>query len=583
MKIRFIGPLGKVTGSCTWMHDEANDWNFLVDCGMQQGERTAAEWNACDWPFDPAEIKFVILTHAHIDHCGLLPVLYRKGFRGLVYCSRETAEIAKILLRDAAELSDASFTARDVDAVRWHEPRHSQFFGRFHPVDKNLFVRFFRSGHVIGALSVTIHWGAPGPGQRSIAFSGDLGPNVEDHESLPFLRHRMYAGSNDFAVIESTYGATIRTAEQNDPEHRRAQLRGLLDQTISRSGSLIIPAFALGRVQDVLFDLHWIVAENRERYEGVEFHIDAPSARKLNAVVLEALRRTENNGKNGKVRPLWLGKQMFRWFDLDDRNPAHVRTVLDICQMTLGAEAGDAVRLPDCGNAVARAWRPLFRAVSNRRQHASNGTARASVYVVSSGSCDGGPAAWWLPKLIASTSTTVALAGYCSASTVGGQLLSIAQASPEERKRLSGSLVWPGRVAMPLAEIGADIVALSGYSAHADQTGLIDWILNHHKDELRLVGKAVFIQHGGDIQRQGLTRAIEARAAAVAVAVQPLAPADPDLWFDLDKDALEISDEACLREMEDEIARLSREIARRRGLPERTGSRNALGGLPSGA
>lgn len=572
MKIRFIGPLGKVTGSCTWMHDEANDWNFLVDCGMQQGERTAAEWNACDWPFDPAEIKFVILTHAHIDHCGLLPMLYKKGFRGLVYCSRETAEIAKILLRDAAELSDIGFSAEDVDAVRWHEPRQNPLFGRFHPVDRNLFVRFFRSGHVIGALSVSVHWGAPGPAQRSIAFSGDLGPNVEDRESLPFLRHRMYAGSNDFAVIESTYGATVRTADQNDPEHRRARLRSLLDRTISRSGSLIIPAFALGRVQDVLFDLHWIVAENPERYEGVAFHIDAPSARKMNAVVLEALRRTENNGKNGKVRPLWLGKQMFRWFGLDDKDPAHVRTALDICRMTLAAEAGEAVKPPACGNAVARAWRPLFRAIANRRRHAADDGARASVYVVSSGTCDGGPAAWWLPKLISSTSNTVALAGFCSASTVGGQLLSLAQASPEERQRLNGSLAWPGGATIPLAEIGADIVALSGYSAHADQTGLIDWILNHHKGEQRLIGKTVFIQHGGDLQRESLAGAIEARAAMEGVAVQPMAPADPDSWFDLDKGAAEISDEACLREMEDEIARLSQEIARRRSLPGRPGS-----------
>ena len=368
MKIRFIGPLGKVTGSCTWMRDEARDWNFLIDCGMQQGERTAADWNACDWPFDPAEIKFVILTHAHVDHCGLIPMLYKKGFCGLVYCSKETAGIARILLRDAAELSDMGFTADDVDAIRWHEPQKGPLFGRFHPIDRDLFVRFFRSGHVVGALSATVHWGAPGPDQRSIAFSGDLGPNEEDNESLPFLRHRMNVGMTDFSVIESTYGATVRTAEQSDPEHRRARLLCLLDRTMDRRGTLVIPAFALGRVQDVLFDLHWIVAENPQRYAEVGFHLDAPSALKMNALLLDAANRTENNGTKGKVRPLWLGKQMFRWFELDDTNPTHVETVLNICRMTLTAKDGSVRKASSNGNALARAWRPIFRAMENRKR-----------------------------------------------------------------------------------------------------------------------------------------------------------------------------------------------------------------------
>jgi metallo-beta-lactamase family protein len=564
MKIRFIGPLGKVTGSCTWMQDEARGWNFLVDCGMQQGERTAAGWNACDWPFDPKEIRFVILTHAHVDHCGLIPMLYKRGFRGLVYCSNETAEIASILLRDAAELSDIGFTAADVDAIRWHEPLRGPLFGRFHPVDQDLFVRFFRSGHVVGALSVSVHWGAPGPNQRSIAFSGDLGPNEEDSEGLPFLRHRMNVGKTDFSVVESTYGATVRTAEQADPERRRARLRSLLDRTIERKGTLVIPAFALGRVQDVLFDLHWIVAEDPQRYATVRFHLDAPSAQKMNAVLLEAASRTENNGVKGKVRPVWLGKQMFRWFDLDDTEPAHVQMVLDICRMTLLPNAGRAGRGPHHGNAVARAWRPIFRTVENRKLLARGDGICASVYVVSSGSCDGGPAAWWLPKLLSSPGNTVALAGFCSASTVGGQLLSLAQAGPGERRRLTGDIAWPGGATMPMARVEADIVALSGYSAHADQAGLLDWIFDVREDLRPIESRLVFIQHGGNAQRQQLASAIGARARGEGVAVGSISPSDPVAWFDLDRNASEMSEEGCLREMEDEIARLSRELARRR-------------------
>jgi metallo-beta-lactamase family protein len=567
MKIRFIGPLGKVTGSCTWMRDNVKGWNFLVDCGMQQGERTAAAWNACDWPFDPAEIKFVILTHAHIDHCGLIPMLYRQGFKGLVYCSRETAEIAKILLRDAAGLSDVGFSAGDVDAVQWQEPRQPPLFGRFHSVDRDLFVRFFRSGHVTGALSVAVHWGPPGPSQRSIAFSGDLGPNSEDQEGLPFLRHRMYVGDNDFAVVESTYGATVRSSEQVSPEYRRTQLRHLLDRTMTSGGNLVIPAFSLGRVQDVLFDLHWIVAECPERYKDVGFHIDAPSARKISNILLEAAHRTENNGRKGKVRPLWLGKQMFRWFDLDDTDPAHVQTVLDICSMTLVPREESDFRPPACGNAVARAWRPIFHAVKKRKHFERDAAARGSVFVVSSGSCDGGPAAWWLPRQLASPDNTVALAGYCSAGTVGGQLLALAEAGAADRRRLTGSLDWPSGATMPQAEVEARIVALSGYSAHADQAGLLDWLFNVHEGRQRVTGKAVFIQHGGDLQREELARAIALKAKAEGIAVRAILPDDHTRWYDLDRDARVLADEDCERQLEDEIARLAQELARRRGRP----------------
>jgi len=565
MKIRFIGPLGKVTGSCTWMHDEIRGWNFLIDCGMQQGERTAADWNACNWPFDPREIRFVILTHAHIDHCGLIPMLYKSGFRGLVYCTKETAEIACILLRDAAALSDIGFTAADVDAIRWHEPRPAPLFGKFHPIDQDLFVRFFRSGHVIGAVSVSVHWGAPGPDQRSIAFSGDLGPNKEDSESLPFLRHRMNVGKTDFSVVESTYGATVRTPEQADPAQRRAHLRSLLDQTLDCRGTLVIPAFALGRVQDVLFDLHWIVAENPTRYASVGFNLDAPSAQKMNDVLLDAANRTENNGVKGKVRPVWLGKQMFRWFGLDDTNPIHVRAALDLCRMTLQGQIGEMHGGQCHGNALARAWRPVFRTIANRRHETRNQQKRASVYVVSSGSCDGGPAAWWLPKLLASADTTVALAGFCSPSTVGGQLVSLAHARPGERQRLTGHVIWPDGTTVPMANVKADIVALSGYSAHADQAGLLDWVFDVRDDLRPINGRLIFIQHGGDAQRLALGNAIESRAQHEGKTIQAISPHDPDVWFDLDRNASEISEELRLQQLEEEITRLSREVARRRG------------------
>ena len=159
---------------------------------------------------------------------------------------------------------------------------------------------------------------------------------------------------------------------------------------------------------------------------------------------------------------------------------------------------------------------------------------------------------------------TVALAGFCSAGTVGGQLLSLAQAGSGERLRLTGAIAWPAGATIPMADVAAEIVALSGYSAHADQSGLLDWIFDIREDLRRIESRAVFIQHGGDAQRQQLATAIDIRAREEGAAVRSISPSDPDMWFDLELDAVMISEEVRLRQMEDEIARLSREVVKQR-------------------
>lgn len=559
MKIRFLGPLGKVTGSCTWMRDESRGWNFLVDCGIQQGERTAAEWNECNWPFDPAAIKFVVLTHAHMDHCGLLPMLYKKGFTGTVYCSRETSEIAQILLKDAAKLAEVGYAEQDVDLIKWHEPIKEPFLGSPHPVDTDLFLRFYRAGHVLGATSVAIYWGQPGPDQRSIVFSGDLGPGSEDHEVMPFLRHRMNVKGCDFAVVESTYGAVIRSNEECDPEQRRARLRQLIDQTIEHRSALLIPAFSFGRTQDVLFDLNWIVAENPEKYGAVSYYMDAPTAKKINSVYLNGIKRTENNGKNGKVRPLWLGKQMFRWLGLDNGDPVHVQRLMDICRMTFGhAPKGDEeTRM--VGNALAQSWRCIVRQVK-RRESISPSENAPLVIIASSGTCNGGPVAYWLPKFLASEANTVALTGYCSPGTVGGKLLSLSTCPIKERQKHTGSINVTEVDVIAIAEIRANILKLAGYSAHDDQNGLLDWIFGSYQGQTNLAGKTIFLQHGADGQRRALSAAIEIRAGELNVEVPVIEPDNPDVWHDLTNDGKEIENLERKRFLELEIERLSREL-----------------------
>jgi len=574
MEIRFLGPLGKVTGSCTWMRDEARGWNFLIDCGMQQGEMSAAQWNACDWPFNPCELQFVVLTHAHIDHCGLLPMLYQRGFSGTVYCPRETRELATALLKDAARLSGL-YRPQEVDRINWHEHKAGPLLGGYHPVARDLFLRYFRTGHVLGAVSVVVCWGDKEAGQRRIAFSGDLGPGREDHEYLPFLRHRMWVGACHYAVVESTYGATLRLPEQQCPEHRRQQLRRLLERALQQDGTLLIPAFALGRTQDVLFDLHWIVAESPERYGAIDFYLDAPTASRLHPMMLEALARTESNGKHQKVRPLWLGKQMFRWFGLDDTDPLHIQRVLDLCAMALTDKSQGSYSGTATGNHLARAWRPLFSHVSNRALALKTSRKRASVVVASAGSCEGGPAATWAQQVLRSERGVLAFAGYCSADTVGGQLLELGALPASERRRHAGLLVWPQGGSLAYREVKAGIEALQGYSAHADQAGLLAWLFEHRAGAVAPLAEQVFIQHGGDHQRRALAEAISHCAAEHQLEVGVCLPCDPQQWFDLEPSGSDAQRQQQALELNAQIAALQSQLTQL-GAGAQAGSATAL-------
>lgn len=561
MEIRFLGPLGMVTGSCTWMRDIKANWNFLIDCGMQQGERGADKWNRGTWPFDPTTIQFVVLTHAHIDHCGLLPRLYKDGFRGKVYCTRETKELATIALADAARHPGAPYQFADVKRILWHEPRKIPLLGgSFHPVGKDLYLRFFRTGHILGAVSVAVYWGPKDAGQRSIVFSGDLGPYAEDAENLPFLRYRMHPVPCDYAVVESTYGGTIRPTSGMDADSRRAQLRALLDRSINEEGLLVLPSFSLGRTQDLLFDLHWIVAENPARYGALNYYFDAPTASRMHPVMLEAFERTETNGVKGKVRPLWLGKQMFRWFGMDDTDPQHIERVLDLVAMTLGIRRSDSARHSEVGNEVARAWRPIMNIVENRRALLDAGLPKPAVLLTGSGSCDGGPAASWLPRLLTSPRTTIALSGYCPPDTVGGQLMTLKDTSQRERERHLGRLQWGVSNELRVADMKASVEKLSGYSAHADQNGLVEWLFWEFKGDWRASGSTVFIQHGEDGEREKLSSAIHQRARQLEMLVYTVSPDDQSKWYDLEAGGAKIDRETRKSKLLVEMKRLQDEL-----------------------
>lgn len=557
MKVRFLGPLGVVTGSCTWMRDVNRGWSFLIDCGLQQGERTQAAWNQGNWPFDPATLKFVVLTHAHTDHCGLLPALYQRGFTGPVYCTKETAGLARALLLDCTRHSDV-YTEADVARVQWKEPGERKPLGDVLPVDDDLFLRFFRSGHIVGAVSVAVLWGAPGPAQRSMIFSGDLGPDAQGTEMLPLLRFRMEVPSHDYAVVESTYGGTVRRPEERDSGHRLTQLQGLLDQTLEKRGLLLLPAFSLARTQDVLFDLHTLVAGSGGRYDGITFHLDSPLACRMHETMLEGLSRTERTSK-GKVRLRWLGKQVFRKLGLDDSQTGDIDRALAIVRTTLTGHVGDKFKRGGPGNALAQSWRPILTRTGKRKDFHASAPEGPCVIVTSSGTCDGGPVSHWLPRVLRDGANTVALTGFAPPASVGGQLLALQNIALAERARDMQQLRLTPDTAMRVADIHATIARISGYSAHADQRDLLDWL--SPCDEMRqgVAGRTVFIQHGEDREREALARALGERLQRDGREAVVHRPNDPQAWWSLEE-ASQAETQAARQAIESQIADLQRRL-----------------------
>lgn len=259
MKIRFIGAADNhVTGSCTHFSFERKNVQFLVDCGLYQGEAHASLKNESAFPFDPADIKFVLLTHAHIDHCGLIPKLYRDGFKGSVFCTTATAEFTRLSLIDGLNFSDGLYSESDVKKIKFSCVDQRPDFGlsRHIPIDEDLFAAFTRSAHILGAVSINLSWQRDDGSRGSIVMSGDLGNNTKDNPYQPLLAGRQEPfGTPDYMVVESTYGNRIRDTDYSNYDHRLSALSSLVKEAALNRKKILIPAFSLQRTQEILFDL----------------------------------------------------------------------------------------------------------------------------------------------------------------------------------------------------------------------------------------------------------------------------------------------------------------------------------------
>ncbi|HMP57514.1 MAG TPA: MBL fold metallo-hydrolase, partial [Novosphingobium sp.] len=283
--ITFHGAAGTVTGSCMELRHGGH--GLLIDCGLFQGTRTLETLNWQALPFDPASLDAVILTHAHIDHSGLLPKLVRQGYAGPIFCTRPTRDLLYHMLPDAGRIQEGEAERRnrrtdraDEDAI---EPIYTEADGlaaweRCEPVDlcawfepaPGFRVRLWNAGHILGSASVEVEVGG-----RRLLFSGDLGPDYKAFHPDPDAPAGL-----DHVVCESTYGD--RTRDDIDIEARRDLLEHEIRTALARGGNLVVPVFALERTQELLLDIARLI--NAGRLPHPRVFIDSPLATRATEV-----------------------------------------------------------------------------------------------------------------------------------------------------------------------------------------------------------------------------------------------------------------------------------------------------------
>ena len=435
MKLTFIGANHEVTGSCHCL--EACGKKILVDYGMEQGGNV---YENAELPFAIPDVDYILITHAHIDHTGLLPLLYAEGFRGQIFATQATCDLCNIMLKDSAHIQEMEAEWKNRKARRAGKPEVEPLYTindaqgvltHFVPchykdvltLTDGLRIRFTDVGHLLGSASIEV-WMEEAGVEKKIVFSGDIG-----NKNKPLIKNPSYIDEADYVVMECTYGD--RTHDRTH-EHIE-ELAQIIQETLDRGGNLVIPAFAVGRTQEILYFMRKIKEEKLIKgHDDFEVYVDSPLAVEATQV---------------------FTKNIMECYDEE---------AMDLVNRGINPIGFPGLKL----------------SITSEDSKNINFDMTPKVIISAAGMCDAGRIRHHLKHNLWRPECTILFAGYQAVGTLGRSLLEGAQVV-----KLFGETI----------DVEAHIEKLDGISGHADMNGLITWV-----SAFKEKPSQVFLVHGDD-------------------------------------------------------------------------------------
>ncbi len=452
LNIRFIGAVNGVTGSCHII--EFRDKKLMLDCGLFQGRDE--DLNYQEFDFDPASINYLLLSHSHIDHSGRIPLLVKKGFRGTIYCSKATYDLCEIMLLDSAHIQEMEaewasrkakragrppveplYTKEDANkSLKYFNP---VLYGQIIPIDDHITVRFNDAGHVLGS-SIIEMWFNDGSEVIKAVYSGDLGT-----KERPILNDPAIIDSADYVIMEATYGNRLH----EDVKKRDETLIKIILKTVLRGGTVVIPSFAVGRTQEIIYELNKYYDSHLSDFgtktnllRTVPVYVDSPLA----------VKATEVFYRNAGV--------------FDEEARGYIRrgdNPLDFSNLHFVQDVEESKKL--------------------------NFSDEPKIIISSSGMCEAGRIKHHLKHNLWKRNSSIVFVGYQAEGTLGRRIRDGAK-----KVKIFGEEIY----------VNAEVYSVEGFSGHADKNGLLNWLRGFKEKPCKL-----FIVHGEGESKIDFAREVE--------------------------------------------------------------------------